>query len=453
MPTVTEQAQEVREYGRTHPDWFWHEVLGAHGYDKQYQMTDMVRDNPQVAIVGANGTGKDWNAGRLMLWWQTTHSPAKTVIIGPTHRQVHDVVWSEARAAFIDARFPLEGRMFQTSRWYVSPDHYAVGFATKDPFNIQGYHSPNLLVICTEAHNIPQAQFNSIMRLNPKCLLLTGNPLVTSGEFYEAFHAHTHNYATLRISALDTPNLRGDTPLPGLVMPEQVERNRLRYGEESPLYIAGTLGDFPDNLEDAVVPRSKLMEAVAREIPPGDDDKAMLSCDVARGGEDSTVVYRRQGHQNRLVWKAHGRDTQQIAGKLIVMAKEDKAVTIIIIDDVGVGGGVTDRLREERPPGVRIVAFNGGSKARKADKYVNAVTEAWYEIREAALEGYLDIDENPDLIGQLASRRFSYLGSGRVQLEKKEDYKQRVGGSPDDADAMAMAYSPLIHARPRIAFA
>lgn len=444
MATATE-GRRVIARARSDPQWFWGTVLGAKGYDKQYQMVEAVRDHNRVATVGCNGSGKDFTAGRVILWWQSTHYPAKTVVIGPTHRQVHDVVFSEARTAFHASRGHLDGEMFRSSRWEVNDEHFATGFATTDPLNIQGYHSPNLLVIVTEAHNVPQGHFEAIDRLNPSRILMTGNPLSSAGDFYEAFHTQTHRWKTIQISAFDTPNVQEKRViLPGVVTWEDVEGKKEHYGEDSPLYIAGVLGQFPDNLEDSVVPRSLLLEAAQRDLSDG-DSKATLACDVARFGEDSTVVYRRRGHSSSLLWKTHGRDTQFIAGKLKTLAEEDESVDTIVVDDNGVGGGVTDRLREERPRSgaVRIVAFNGGASAKKDDKYANAVTEAWYAIREAAIEGMLDIDDNPALIGQLASRKFKYLGSGRVQLESKEDYKKRAGLSPDDADALAMAYSPL----------
>jgi hypothetical protein len=130
-----------------------------------------------------------------------------------------------------------------------------------------------------------------------------------------------------------------------MVTVEQIEERRREWGEDSALYIASVLGRFPDNLEDAIVPRSLLMEAVERQLEP--EGEATLACDVARFGADKTVVYRRQGNVCRLVWKSQGRDTQQVAGHLKAMAEDDPEVGQIIVDDTGVGGGVTDRLNEE----------------------------------------------------------------------------------------------------------
>jgi hypothetical protein len=365
-----------------------------------------------------------------------------------------DIVWKEARSAYNTSKMPLGGRMYQTARWEFDERRYAVGFATDDEYNIQGFHSPNLLCILTEAHNLDQAHVDAVKRLNPSRLLLTGNPFATAGEFFEAFHDKADLYRTVEISAFDTPNLRERAlVIPGMVTWEQVEERERDWGVESIMYVASVLGKFPDNLEDAVVSRSLLLAAVQRVLAPAIDDVATLACDVARFGADKTVVYRRHGNQCRMVWKTQGRDTQQVAGKLKALAEDDPAVEAIIVDDTGVGGGVTDRLREEgvRKGQVRIVAFNGGAKAKRDDRYVNAITEAWMELASAFKEGFIDIDDNPALIAQLSSRRYILQGDRRMKLEGKEEYKKRASTSPDDADALAMAYAP-IRGRPNVRF-
>lgn len=443
------QAQRVIEACRD-PEWFIDSILGKEAYSKQIDMCDAVMsDEPRISVVGCNGSGKDWCTGSVIIpQWMRTRWPAKVVVIGPTHRQVSDIVFNELRGAFKSARYPLGGIMYDgASKWFTDEENFVVGFATTDSFNIQGYHSPNLLVIVTEAHNVPEEHFEAINSLNPACILLTGNPLSASGTFYESFHAQTHRWDSIQISAFDTPNVIEEREvIPGLVTAQDVRDRREEYGEESPIYISRVLGQFPDNLEDAIVPRSLLMSACERDLEfESMYERASIACDVARFGADTTCVYKRRGGVCRLIWKINGRDTQQVAGKLIALVQEDETIDTIIVDDNGVGGGVTDRLREERPRGgrVNIVAFNGGSSASDKSTYSNAVTEAWYGIREAAIAGILDLGEDSATISQLSSRKFKYLGSGLVQLEPKEDYKKRVGGSPDEADALAMLFSPL----------
>lgn len=433
------------------PDWFFEEILGVeHYYDKQREIARAVKNGRRVAVLGANGTGKDWFSARIMLWWMTTHYPAKVIVIGPTNRQVSDIVFMESRSAYNQSRFPLGGRFLQTSQWNITPDHYARGFATDNPYNALGFHSPNLLVIVTEAHNMGQGHINTVKRLLPSCILMTGNAFCEAGEFYDAFMSEDSEWDTIRISAFDTPNLiEGWEVIPGMCTVQSVADMAADWGEDDPMYIASVLAEFPDDLEDTLVPRSVIMAAVERTLEPDESETVIFSCDVARFGNDRTVVYRRKGHQCRKVLDVQGNDTQEIAGKLGLLAEEEpEGISVeIIVDDTGVGGGVTDRLNEEsgriRGGNVSIIPFNGGEKADDEEHFANAIAEAWLQVIKALKAGIVDLDNNISVITQLASRRKRIQGDRRLALEKKEDYKKRIKRSPDDADALAMAYSPL----------
>ncbi len=458
---------ELIQHVQADPDWFFTNILGVeHMWDKPREILAAVRDKPRVAVCGANGTGKDWTSARIMLWWMSTHKPAKVIVVGPSHRQVSDIVFSEARLAFNQAKYPLDGTFLQTSAWNIGDEYYARGFATTDPYNALGFHSPHLLVIITEAHNISQAHIDSVKRLLPTCILMTGNPFCEAGEFYDAFNAGEDNWITIRISAFDTPNLiEGRTVIPGMASVASVAQMAKDWGDDDPLYIGSALGQFSDSLEHTIVARSEIMAAVKRDLPPDDDDTVTLSCDVARFGSDRTVVYRRQGHQCRKVWDVQGHDTQDVAGNLGLLANAEGACddhegewrsdcddclpwqVEIIVDDTGVGGGVTDRLNEEaariRGGDCPIIPFNGGEKADDEGHYVNAIAEAWLDLAKAFKADMVDLDDNPQVIAQLAARRKRIQGDRRLRLESKDEYKKRIKRSPDDADALAMAYSPL----------
>jgi phage terminase large subunit len=151
-----------------------------------------------------------------------------------------------------------------------------------------------------------------------------------------------------------------------------------------------------------------------------------------------------------------GKSTQETAGLLGRLAEADEDVDRIVVDDVGVGGGVTDRLRESPPKnkrgGISIVAFNGGAAARQPRKYANAISEAWLELAEEFIRGKISIENDPALISQLSSRRRIIQGDRTLRLETKNSYKSRTGISPDNADALAMT---MIATRggPRISWA
>src|SRR5262245_21542666 len=326
---------------RDDPVGWVRDKLGVKPYDRQEEILRAVASHNWTAVVGANGTGKDYAAGRVILWWQSTHRPAKTIVIGPSHRQVSDIVWRECRAAYHAAPTPLGGTMYQgAARWEGGDDHFALGFATDDPYNVQGFHSPNLLVIITEAHAVPQPHVDAIKRLNPRRLLLTGNPLAAAGEFYEAFSSKRDLYHCIRISGMDSPNVRaGYEIIPGLITTEQIEQAKRDWGAESSMFRAYALAEFAD-AADGVVPLSWVASCrVPRSNPESNPENPEspentpgnlaneLGVDVGAGG-DETCVRHRLGMRAGQMWHARTPDPED-ACAVVVQAIDETGATVV----------------------------------------------------------------------------------------------------------------------------
>ena len=418
------------------PVRFVREVLREKPYDKQVQILMAVARSRRVSIVGCNGSGKDWAAARAILWWVVSHRPAKAIVTGPTNRQVDDIVWNEIRAAFSRAPERLGGRMYRTSRYELDDQNFALGFATNSPYNLQGFHSPNLLVVITEAHAVRQGDIDAIRRLNPSCVLMTGNPFVTAGTFYDSHHSRRELYRTVQISAFDTPNIVNQrVVVPGMITQEDIDDRKEEWGEASPLYIGSVLGRFPDNLEGVVVPLWAATEAAKREQKA--EGRVVVACDVARFGHDKTVVMRRQGPVARIVWRVRGQDTMKVAGYLKGYCEANE-VDELVVDDTGVGGGVVDRLKEVGLRRTRILPFIAGKKAKNEERFRNRIAEVWWAMRRCYLDRWLDTDDDAALIGQVSSRQYEVRSDGRIRLQSKE----RMHRSPDEADALAMTFAP-----------
>ena len=425
---------DVLERWVAEPAAFMREALAFEPYAKQVEMAEALRDHPRVCVVGCNGSGKDAAAARLLLWWLLTRSPSIAVVVGPTGRQVSDIFWGELMLAYQAARaqgVPLGGEL-QKDHLRFGPNHYALGFSTDKPWNLQGWHSPNLLLVITEAHGMDQAHIEALKRLQPKKLLMTGNPLTLDGEFYDAFHGKAELWNTVSIGAADTPNVQeGREVIPGLITQEWIDERRADWGEDSPLYVAAVLGRFPDNLDGGLVPLSAIVEAQQRTMEP--TGPVVIACDVARSGRDKTVIVRRQGARARIVRKAHGWDLMRTVGELKVIWETERPSSLVV-DVVGIGAGVVDRLRELDIP---VVPFAGGERARAADRYANANAEAGWAMREWFVGGAADIEDDGELRGQLAGRKYTIQSDRRVMLQSKSELTK----SPDLADALMMTFA------------
>lgn len=434
MPAVLE------EYAND-PVGFVMMVLAGAGtpYAKQAEVLAAVAAHRRVTVVGCNGSGKDWAAARAVLWWIETRERSKAIVTGPTQRQVEDVVWREMRMAHAMASRQLSGRMHR-SRYEVDDERFAIGFSTDHPYNLQGFHSPQLLVVVTEAHGLGQAHMEALKRLNPSRLLLTGNPLTVEGEFYDSHHVKSFLYARIAISAFDTPNLTGDGgAVPGMLTPEDVEERRREWGEEHPLYTAAVLGRFPDALEDSLVSRRLIDEAVARwergSAAEAEGAPWRIGVDVARFGQDKTVLCLRRGMRVERMETLVRADTMQVAGEAARMAQAYRA-TAVFVDESGVGGGVVDRLRELESP---VIGVQVGGKPSQPARFADLRAELFWELRGLLDGGRLALPPDPELTSQLLALRYTVSSSGRVALQSKAELRRRGMPSPDKADALALA--------------
>jgi len=427
----------VQSRYRLDPVSWVREKLGMNPYPKQQAILQAVADHPRVAVVGANGMGKDYTSGRIVLWWQSTHKPAKTVVIGPSHRQVSDVVWRETRSAFNTARAPLLGHMLSSAaRWEQGDDQFAVGFATNDPYNIQGFHSPNLLVIITEAHNVPQPHIDAIKRLNPTRMLLTGNPFASAGEFFDAFNTKADMYHSIHISGMDSPNvIEGREVVPGLLTLEQIETAKRDWGEESPMFRAYAYGEFADS-DEGVVPLS--WAVACRDLPLNGYVPNELGVDVGAGGDDTSIRHR-LGRRAGRKWSGKTPNPED-ACSMVVQAIDATGATKVKVDEIGVGWALVGMIRRERP-GVDVVGVNVAEKSTDS-MFPILRDQLWWEVgRELSRTQAWDLTEcDAATIAQLTAPTFKRTLGNQIKIESKSETKKRLSRSPDDADALLLAF-------------
>jgi hypothetical protein len=243
----------------------------------------------------------------------------------------------------------------------------------------------------------------------------------------------------MHVSALDSPAVTGEKVPPEvasrLTGPEWIEDKAASWGEDSPLYQVRVLGNFPDNVEDAVIPLSVVEAAQQRDLPPDPaKDRVVIGCDVARYGSDETVIAERVGQRVRIVERYVGKPTTHTAGRVAHYAsRHPRHMTRIVVDDSGVGGGVTDQLRVE---GWNVTAFNAGAEAQRPGKFPNRRSELWFQ--GAALLTDIDLDPDDQLAADLTAPRYGYDLKLRRVVEKKDETKRTLGRSPDRADAVLL---------------
>ena len=195
-------------------------------------------------------------------------------------------------------------------------------------------------------------------------------------------------------------------------------------------YLEGSWADLTSG--DKVIPYDWVNAAVNREMAI--ENRPIISCDVARFGDDEIVICCGQG--NVMIEPpdiTRKKDLMTTASRVEMFYRKHNA-RLAIVDDVAVGGGVTDRLRQL---GLKVIAFNGGQKATEEKKYINRKSEAWFYARSLFEEGRVSVVNDPILKRQLSGVKYVVM-NGKLKVEKKEDVKKRLTTSPDRADALIM---------------
>ena len=413
-------------------------------WDKLEELCHALANNRRVVAPSGHGVGKTFIAARLALWFLYSFYPAKVITTAPTWPQVEKLLWSEITKAYNTASFPLGGRILQTEL-KIDEEWFATGFSTRGKVSereygtpkFQGYHSENLLVLLDEGPGVEHEIWTSIESLivgeNNKVGAF-GNPTSPSGDFYEA--CKNPLWKKVHISSFDHPNVKqGKIVVPGAVTKEWIEERRIDWGEDSPLWIAKVLGQFPAEGSDTLIPLSWAEACVGLGLSDEGDKK--LGVDVARYGDDKTVFSEIYGQVAQPLESVSKKDTNYTIGRVIVKDKKLQ-FDMIGIDDTGVGGGVTDGLENE---GLSIQAVNFGSSAVENDKFENLKAEFYWNLREAIKKKELELPDDKELISQLCSIKYAYTRKGHIKIESKDDLKKRGLKSPDKADALVIAYN------------
>jgi len=373
------------------------------------------------------------------------------VTSAPTGYQVKALLWREINN--IHKLGGLPGRT-NTTEWLFGNELVGFGRSVRDadPTAFQGIHAPFVLVILDEACGITSAIWTAAETLvanDDSRFLAIGNPDDPATEFGNSCRPGT-GYNVIQISAYESPNFT-DEECPDwlkqqLVGEQWVEERAKRWGEESPRYLSKVMGDFPEQSTDGLIPITAVREAVARELEAV--GPVELGVDVARFGLDKTVIYKRQGPVARIYKRMTKRDTMWVTGE-VVKAIKDTDATLVKIDDIGLGGGVVDRLRELRFEGefdAEIAAINVGEQpiTSAADEvFYNKRIELNWMMRDRFVEGDIDIEDDDDLQVQIVNMKYKHTSRGKLILQSKADMKKDTKlPSPDEWDALVLAFTP-----------
>lgn len=455
----------------------------------------------KVKVRAGHNVGKTFLFACLCNWWFDTRPESVVITTAPTERDVVDLLWTEVRLQRSRANLPASFIGPAAPEMRTGPDHWAKGYTARKGESFQGRHRANMLFLFDEDEGIDKLYYDRTKGMfkagDGHAWGSIGNPYTTSSASYlEELVADDEGnpaWNLFTLSQLNHPNVIAELaglppPVPNAVSLQQVRdaiaekcqplsTTTIRPGEPGfphkptdvefpagsgkwyrpgPLFEAGVLGRRPTQGTNAVWSESSFdlaASVVARQLPT---DLPEIGCDVARYGDDWTAIHIRLGPTSLYHESVNGWGVDQTAGRLIELANEwaatfNSAATtgvsprkmLVKVDDDGVGGGVSDLLRAQ---GYNAIPVSAASRANEPTLYPRRRDELWFDVADRASEGLISFAALPlkvrqRLRQQALAPKYRVDHAGRRQVEPKEDTKERIGRSPDDMDAVNLAYA------------
>jgi hypothetical protein len=436
-------------------DWSAPELVGKEPDKWQREVLRAIKDGlplhraVRIAVASGHGVGKTCLTCWIILWAMSTCGDCRGVLTASNEAQLFTRNRAELRKWYrlfrgrdffeltATALISTDPARDQTWRLDLLPwnEHRPESFA--------GLHNQGkrILVLMDEASVIPQIIWTTLEPVMTDvsteiiwCVF--GNPLHSSGPFREAFGKFAHRWLRWHIDARDVE----------ISDKRQIAEWAEDHEEDSYFFMTRVRGLFPTASALQFIPTDLVEAAMSRDIVRMPTDPLVLGVDIARFGDDSSVIYARRGMDARSIPPMiyHGISTDRLEDAILEFCSQNH-VEVIFIDGGGVGGAVVDHLLNRHNLPVEDIQF--GSRPNRGDliKYAQKRSEMWGALRDALK--YLAIPDSAELRDQLISPEFDYNLRGELQLEKKSDMKKRGLSSPDIGDALALTFARPVFPR------
>jgi hypothetical protein len=435
-------------------DWNAGELKGKAPEPWQREVLRAIRDGLplgkaiRIAVASGHGVGKTCLVSWICLWAMSTCTDCRGILTASNEAQLATRNRSELRKWFRLFRGRAFFDLTATALLSADPGHEQTWRLDLLPWNehrpeaFAGLHNQGrrIVVIMDEASVIPPIIWQTIepvmTDINTEIIwAVFGNPLHNTGPFRECFGRFAHRWHRWHIDARDVE----------ISDKEQIKQWAEDHAEDSYFFMTRVRGQFPAASALQFIPTDLVEAAMTRELIINPREPMVLGVDVARFGDDCSVIYPRRGLDARSILPKvyQGISTDRLLDKILEFCSQQR-VEVIFVDGGGVGGGVVDQLRRHNLP-VEDIQFGGRADRGDQVKYAQKRSEMWGALRDALR--YLAIPPSNELRDQLIGPEYDYNLRGELQLEKKSDMKKRGLASPDIADALALTYARPVFPR------
>ena len=442
-------------------------ALEKHSGPRQWQrdvLTDIGEhlSNPEtryqpcrIGVASGHGIGKSALISMISKWGLDTCDDCKIVITANTEPQLRTKTMPEitkwALMAITSAWFKITASALTST----VPGHEkswrldAVTWSKDNTEAFAGLHNQGkrIIVIYDEASGIDDAVWDvtlgALTDEDTEIIWIAfGNPTKNTGRFRECFSKLRAIWKTRQI---DSRNVEGTNKA-------YLDELVATYGAESDIVKVRVRGMFPSASSMQFIGSDLVQAARIRQPAVLITDPLIYGVDVARFGDDRSVLAKRRGRDARsLPWRRwQGVDTMTLAGDIALEAMQDHPDAIMV--DVGnMGAGVVDRLRVLLPD-IPIIEVSFGAAGRDTEwaagvriRTANKRSEIWCSMRGWLVHGAIPDEQviEDDLVGP----EYGYDEDSRILLEKKKHMKSRGLASPDDGDALACTFAEPVAPR------
>lgn len=410
----------------------------------------------RIAVRGPHGIGKTALAAWIILWATLTEDNCKVPTTASAWRQVTKFLWPEVHYWAFRLNWALIGRQPFNNRTELTtlslrrlPTCEAFGVVSDQPELIEGAHAKRVVYIYDEAKAIPDATFDASEGAFSSAgddtdfeafALAISTPGEPEGRFYD-IHRHAPGYEDWETRHVSLE----EAIAAGRVSRQWADQRKAQWGENSAIYVNRVLGEFSTAGTEGLIPLKWIEDANRRweewnESGQPWDRLTTIGVDVARTGEDTTVFALRSKNVIVSIRKTRLESTMQTAGRVIGIQRAYGGRAIV--DVIGLGAGVVDRLRELK---ARVVAFNSSRKSMKVDKsgelgFINLRAEAWWNLRQMLEDEPIALPPDDELTGDLTVPKWKVTSTGKIQIESKQEIKRRLKRSTNVGDAVVQAF-------------
>ena len=340
-------------YYADHPVEFVTDLIGATPDPQQARILESVARNPMTSVRSGHGIGKSTVEAWTVIWFLLTRPFPKIPCTAPTQHQLFDILWAEISKWMRHNPLITQQLVWTKEKVYMKgypEEWFAVARTASKPDALQGFHAEHVLYIIDEASGVADTIFEPVLGAlsTPGArLLMCGNPTQLSGFFYESHHKNRAAYSTYHVDGRKSSR----------VSPEFIQTIINMYGEDSDVFRVRIAGEFPLREDDVFIPLSLVERSIMTETWERAKPLSVhIGCDVARFGDDKTVIGYKTDEKVVFYKKRRGQDTMRTADDIVICGETlvsryklkpgVDAPIPVKVDDGGVGGGVVDRLRQ-----------------------------------------------------------------------------------------------------------